>query len=39
MRHILVVNNGLLLEEGLARLLASQEGLDILSMNSEMKMR
>lgn len=33
MRHIFVVNNGLLFEEGLVRLLVSREGLDVLSID------
>ena len=33
MRHILVVNSGSLLEQGLARLLAGKDGLDVLSID------
>jgi len=33
MRHILVVCNGLLLEEGLVRLLANRDGLDVFSID------
>jgi hypothetical protein len=33
MRHIFVVNNGLLLEEGIVKLLASRDGLNVLSID------